>query len=180
MKNNLSSADFVVYALIDPRDSQIFYIGSCTDVLGRYRSHVTAAIAGQYGPRPTRIRAILKEGAIPQYKTLRNAIGEKAARLAELDEMEKHNATITNKAYPISAKRANKPHVFKPAKRGTIPCDASDSNVFTITANVTEGVLKLAKKRAIDERKSLRVWAGEVIADALNKRKSKAGTKPAN
>jgi hypothetical protein len=171
MKNNLSSAEFVVYALIDPRNSQIFYIGSSTDVLGRYRSHVTAAIAGQYGPRPTRIRAILKEAAIPQYKTLRKVIGEKVARLAELEEMEKHNSTITNQAYPISSKRANKPHTFKPAKRGSLPCDTSDSNLSAITANATEETIMTARRMALKEGKSLRVWAGDVIAEALSKTK---------
>jgi len=51
---------------------------------------------------------------------------------------------------------------------------------LTITANATEATIRRARKHAIDHGKSLRVWAGEVIADALNKRKNKAGTKPAN
>jgi hypothetical protein len=51
---------------------------------------------------------------------------------------------------------------------------------LTITANATEATIRRARKHAIDHGKSLRVWAGEVIADALKKRKNKAGTKPAN
>jgi hypothetical protein len=46
----------------------------------------------------------------------------------------------------------------------------------TITANATPKAIMAARRLALNEGKSLRVWAGEVIAEALSKR----GTKPAN
>jgi hypothetical protein len=48
----------------------------------------------------------------------------------------------------------------------------------TITANATPKTIMAARRLALNEQKSLRVWAGEVIAEALSR--AKAGTKPAN
>lgn len=48
----------------------------------------------------------------------------------------------------------------------------------TISANASSKTIMAARKVALNEGKSLRVWAGEVIANALTK--SKAGTKPTN
>jgi len=48
----------------------------------------------------------------------------------------------------------------------------------TITANASSKTILTARRLALNEGKSLRVWAGEVIAEALSK--VKAGTKPAN
>ena len=43
----------------------------------------------------------------------------------------------------------------------------------TITANASPETILAARRLALDERKSLRVWAGDVIAKALKRAKGK-------
>jgi hypothetical protein len=44
---------------------------------------------------------------------------------------------------------------------------------LTITANATEETIIQARKLAIDERKSLREWAGDVILKTLARKRTK-------
>jgi hypothetical protein len=43
----------------------------------------------------------------------------------------------------------------------------------TITANASPEIILAARRLALDERKSLRDWAGDVIAKALRRAKGK-------
>jgi len=43
----------------------------------------------------------------------------------------------------------------------------------TITANASSKTILAARRLALNEQKSLRVWAGEVIAEALDSKRTK-------
>ncbi len=170
---NLTKAMFEIYGIVDPRSDAVFYIGSSTDATGRLKSHIGRAIAGEAGPRPTTIRAIVSSGKHPVLKVLKTVRGVKAARMAELVEMENHSGgPLTNGAFPISALRAKRPHKFKLTPKESLYCDEI-SGVVTITANVTEAVLREARMAAIDAGKSLRVFAGELLTKAIREPRAK-------
>ena len=57
-------AEFVIYALIDPRDRMIFYVGQTRDLNQRYQDHCNASDDDR-SPRAKRIREILATGKRP-------------------------------------------------------------------------------------------------------------------
>jgi len=140
----LRTTVFFVYAIIDPRDGQIFYIGSGVNPIARLKHHIWDSEKGENNPRAKRIRSIFDSGNTPKLEILSKTLGIISARKKELIFMELYPHNLTNGSYPISSQKNGRKH------RVSITRGAS-------THQCTYA------KLAIDAGKSLRDWAGEII-----------------
>lgn len=61
---------FRVYALADPRNGEVFYIGKSNFLKERLKGHIREALAGMRTPKCDRIREILRAGADPEIRTI--------------------------------------------------------------------------------------------------------------
>jgi predicted GIY-YIG superfamily endonuclease len=89
------SGPWYVYAVVDPRDRRIFYIGYTGDMDTRVKSHN----AGGHAKSGERIKQIMANGLLPLYVILETSDTEAAALRAEvfwIETMRARNAMLSN------------------------------------------------------------------------------------
>lgn len=95
-KNILQEYNYVIYALINPLDNNIFYIGSTNDVNNRYQSHLKCKVNKE---KNNQINYLINNKIIPGIIVLEGFEDKKLARLVEKSYIKfykKLNKNLTN------------------------------------------------------------------------------------
>lgn len=65
-----SDSTVYVYALVDPRDGEVRYIGRTSNVERRLWQHVSPSMLAKHSPRAKWIRSLLAEGKQPEMRVI--------------------------------------------------------------------------------------------------------------
>lgn len=91
-----SVGEFYVYALVDPRTNQPFYVGKGKGL--RYHCHEREARIGSTSAKATRIREIWDAGRVIQYDMLAAGLDERSALRLERETIARLREVLTNKS----------------------------------------------------------------------------------
>ena len=85
-----------IYALIDPTDRKIRYIGKSKNPKTRYNQHIKESQQRQNTKKKQWIKTLLNAGQRPELHILHSTESDPAARIAESNACRQHIATIYN------------------------------------------------------------------------------------
>ena len=117
----------IVYAIIDPRDSQIFYIGRTSNFDKRKRQHIETG-HGFSGPH---IAKITGSGVVPLFAILEHCPTQARALAAETYWIE----VCRSRGLPLLNKE--NPHAKGPASAGKLWTPAEDKSLLALCRKVT-------------------------------------------